>query len=164
VRVDDRDIRGGEKNWYHVKRGVPLRVEVGPKDIAKNGVFVGRRDTGEKAPFSRDEFVANIGKTLDDIQDNLLARAVKLREDNTREIDNLDDFKAYFTAADPKKPEIHGGFASCYFIEEASMQQLLKNLKVTIRCVPLSDDEEEEGTCIFTGQPTRQRGIFAKAY
>ncbi len=164
VMIDDRDLRGGEKNWYHIKRGVPLRVEVGPKDIAKNGVFVGRRDTGEKTPWSRDEFVANIGKTLEDIQANLFARAMKLREDHTREIDNLDDFQAYFTPANAKKPEIHGGFASCYFVEDDSVQELLKRLKVTIRCVPLAADDEAEGTCIFTGQPTRQRGIFAKAY
>src|SRR5690606_22257724 len=49
VHIDDRDIRGGEKAWYHIKRGVPLRAEIGPKDIAKNGVFLARRDTGEKA-------------------------------------------------------------------------------------------------------------------
>ena len=54
VSIDDRDIRGGEKNWQHVKRGVPLRVEVGPKDIAKNAVFVGRRDTGKKEGIDRD--------------------------------------------------------------------------------------------------------------
>jgi len=164
VMIDDRDLRGGEKNWYHVKRGVPLRVEVGPKDIAKNGVFVGRRDTGEKAAFSRADFVANIAATLDEIQNNLFARALKLREENTRTIDNLDDFKAYFTAANPKKPEIHGGFAQCYFVEEPAVHELLKKLKVTIRCLPLADGEDEPGTCVFTGQPTRQRGIFAKAY
>jgi len=163
VMIDDRDLRGGEKNWYHIKRGVPLRVEVGPKDIAKNGVFVGRRDTGEKSPFSREDFVANIGKTLDEIQDNLYARAKKLREDNSRSIDNLDEFEAFFTPKNPQKPEIHAGFASCFFVEDPSMLQLLKKLKVTVRCIPLSD-RQEEGTCIFSGKPTTQRGIFAKAY
>jgi prolyl-tRNA synthetase len=163
VMIDDRDLRGGEKNWYHIKRGVPLRVEVGPKDIAKNGVFVGRRDSGEKASFSRDEFVANIGKTLDEIQENLFARAKKLRDDNSRVIDNIDDFKAYFTAKNSQKPEIHGGFVSCFFVEDPSVQQLLKKLKVTIRCVSLAD-RQDEGTCIFTGKPTNRRGVFAKAY
>ena len=59
VTIDDRDIRGGEKNWYHIKRGVPLRVEIGPKDIEKNGVFVGRRDTGQKQSVDRQQFVAD---------------------------------------------------------------------------------------------------------
>ena len=62
VAIDDRDIRGGEKNWYHIKRGVPLRVEIGPKDIEKNGVFVGRRDTGQKQSVDRRQFVAEVGQ------------------------------------------------------------------------------------------------------
>ena len=60
VFIDDRDLRGGEKNWQHIKRGVPLRAEVGPKDIEKNAVFVGRRDTGQKSGIARDEFVAKV--------------------------------------------------------------------------------------------------------
>src|SRR4051794_34987036 len=79
VIIDDRDIRGGEKNWYHVKRGVPLRAEIGPKDIAKNGVFLARRDTGEKAGVDRADLVKTIGQRLTDIQNNLFARAKKLR-------------------------------------------------------------------------------------
>ena len=95
--IDDRDIRGGEKNWQHVKRGVPLRAEIGPKDIAKNGVFLARRDTGEKAASAVPNLSARIGQRLTEIQNNLFQRALKLREDNTRTIDTLDDFLAYFT-------------------------------------------------------------------
>ena len=58
VMIDDRDLRGGEKKWQHVKRGVPLRAEVGPKDIAKDSVFLARRDRGEKTSVPRSEFVA----------------------------------------------------------------------------------------------------------
>ena len=97
VLLDDRDIRA--KHWEHIKKGVSLRVEVGPKDIAKNGVFLGRRDTGEKQGIGRDEFVATVSSLLTEIQDGLLARAKKLRDDNTCDINNLDDFKAYFTPA-----------------------------------------------------------------
>src|SRR5690349_12680262 len=84
VMIDDRDMRGGEKNWYHVKRGVPLRAEIGPKDIAKNGVFLARRASGEKAGVGRAEFVNTIGQRLSEIQTNLFERALKLREENTR--------------------------------------------------------------------------------
>ncbi len=163
VLIDDRDIRGGEKNWYHVKRGVPLRAEIGPKDIAKNGVFLARRDTGEKTGVGRDELVQTIGQRLTDIQQSLFQRALKLREDNTRTITKLDDFQAYFTPKNEESPEIHGGFALCHFTETPEVEELLKKLKVTIRCVPL-EGGKSPGTCIFTGKPTDRMAVFAKAY
>jgi prolyl-tRNA synthetase len=160
VFVDDRDLRGGEKNWQHVKKGVPLRVEVGPKDIAKDAVFVARRDTGEKVSMARGEFVSGIASLLTSMQQNLFDRAKKLREENTRTIDNLDEFKKFFT---PKKEEIHGGFALCHFVDTPEVQNQLKEMKVTIRCVPIASNDEP-GKCIFTGQPSSKRGVFAKAY
>jgi prolyl-tRNA synthetase len=165
VLVDDRDIRGGEKNWYHVKRGVPLRAEIGPKDIAKNGVFLARRDTGEKTGVDRNEFVATIGRRLTEIQDNLFARARKLREEHTRKIDTLDDFLAFFTpqSKNEDQPEIHGGFALCHFAEGPELDEFLKKHKVTIRCIPL-DAPEEAGRCFLTGRPSTKRAVFAKAY
>ena len=163
VMVDNRDLRGGEKNWQHVKKGVPLRVEVGPKDIAKDAVFAARRDTGTKAGVPRAEFVSTIAAVLTEMQQNLFNRALKLREDNTVRIDNLADFKAYFTPKNEEKPEIHAGFAHCHFVDEPAVQELLKEMKVTIRNVPL-DAVEEAGTCIFTGKPSSKRGVFAKAY
>ncbi len=163
--IDDRDIRGGEKNWYHVKRGVPLRAEIGPKDIAKNGVFLARRDTGEKAGVDRSELVATIAQRLTAMQDNLFARAKKLREDNSRTIDRLDDFLAFFTpqSKNEDKPEIHGGFALCHFAEGQELDEFLKQHKVTIRCIPLAGDQEP-GRCFLTGQPSARRAVFAKAY
>ena len=161
--IDDRDLRGGEKNWQHVKRGVPLRAEVGPRDIAKNAVFLGRRDTSEKRNLGRQELVQNVGSILDDMQRGLYQRALALREANTRPIDNADEFRQFFTPQDPEKPEIHGGFASCHWAEDESVAQLLADLKVTIRCIP-HQAEPEPGKCIFTGKPSTGRAIFAKAY
>ena len=163
VMVDDRDIRGGEKNWQHIKRGVPLRVEVGPKDIAKQAVFVGRRDTGEKASIDRAEFVGTITQRLEEIQQNLFRRALELRESNTREISDWNEFQEFFTPQNADQPEIHGGFAACHFVDEPEMQEKLKDLKVTPRCIPF-DEEPTPGTCLFTGKPTKTRAIFAKAY
>ncbi len=163
VKIDDRDLRGGEKRWQHVKRGVPLIVEVGPRDIAEGNVFVGRRDTGEKGPLARDEFVATVAQRLDAIQSNLFQRALKLREDNTRRIDSLDEFRQFFTAKNPQKPEIHGGFALSHWAESPEATKILKKLKVTVRCLPLKADDEP-GVCIFSGQPSRQRVVLAKAY
>ncbi len=165
VMIDDRDIRGGEKSWHHIKRGVPLRAEIGPKDIAKNGVFLARRDTGEKVGVDRAELVATIGQRLTAIQDNLFARALKLREDNTRTIDNRDELLAWFTpqSKNEEKPEIHGGFAHCHFSEGSEVHELLKKHKLTIRCIPLNQPAEP-GKCIFTGQPSARRAVIAKAY
>ena len=163
VMVDDRDIRGGEKNWYHIKRGVPLRAEIGPKDIAKNAVFLACRDTGEKKGVDRANLVSTIGQRLKEIQEGLFAKALKLREDNTRTIDKLDDFLAWFTPKSEERPEIHGGFANCHFTEGPGVEELLKKHKVTIRCIPL-DQPAEEGKCIFTGKPSTRRAVFGKAY
>jgi prolyl-tRNA synthetase len=86
-----------------------------------------------------------------------------MRSDNTRTIDKLDDFKAYFTPKNADEPEIHGGFAMCHFTEGPEVDAILKDLKVTIRCIPL-EANDEAGTCIFTGKPSTRRAVFAKAY
>ena len=113
----------------------------------------------------RAELVATIGQRLTAIQDNLFQRALKLREDNTRQIDKLEDFLAFFTpkSKSEDKPEIHGGFALCHFHEGPELDELLKKHKVTIRCVPLAGDDSP-GQCFLTGKPSAKRGVFAKAY
>ncbi len=163
IEIDDRDLRGGEKKWHHVKRGVPLRIEVGPKDLAKDAVFLARRDTGEQTSMPREELLENFTGLLDAIQTNLFDRAVAMREENTRTIDNEADFRAYFTPKNQNKPELHGGFAKCHFASEEAVQPLLDELKVTIRCIPL-DGNDTPGTCFLTGQPAEKYAIFAKAY
>ncbi len=161
--VDDRDLRGGEKNWQHIKRGVPLRAEVGPRDLAKDSVFLARRDTGEKNGTLRSELVANIASLLDEIQDGLFDRAKRMREEHTRTITNVDDFREFFTPQNAKDPEIHGGFARCHYVESPEVEAILKELKVTIRCLPL-DEDSEPGVCLFSGRPDARLAIFAKAY
>jgi prolyl-tRNA synthetase len=164
VRIDDRDVRGGEKKWQWVKRGVPLRIEVGPRDVAGKAAFVSRRDVagkGEGVP--RAQLVETIGKTLADMQEGLFDRAARLRDESSVRIDNLKDFEAYFTPRDEERPEIHGGFAYCHFVDSPEIEETLKRLKVTVRCVPLAG-EDEPGKCIFTGRPSQRRGVFAKAY
>ncbi len=169
VRLDDRDVRGGEKAWQWVKKGVPLRVEIGPRDLEKDAVFVGRRDRGvkDKQGVGRAEFVANIARTLDEIQHSLHARALAFRREHTREIDSRDEFYAYF--AEPKKARdsdptpIHGGFAMTHFGGDPKLEAQIKDdLGVTVRCIPLGAGEP--GTCPFTGQPSAKRVVWAKAY
>jgi prolyl-tRNA synthetase len=164
VRIDDRDIRGGEKKWHWVKRGVPLRVEVGPRDIAEEKVMVGRRDVaGKGQPLARAEFVATAAATLAAIQQSLFDTAKAARDAASVKIDNLQEFEAYFTPQNEERPELHGGLAYSHFVDSPEMDEKLKALKATIRCVPI-DAPNESGKCIFTGRPSTQRGVFAKAY
>ncbi len=163
VQIDDRDIRGGEKKWQHIKRGVPLRIEVGPRDVAGDSLFVGRRDQAKPAGWPRAKLVAEIGAVLDEMQNGLFDRALSLREASTRNIDKLDDFRAYFTPKNADKPEIHAGFAMCHWTPDPAADEVLKDLKVTIRCIPQEGDLSP-GKCIFTGRPSPQRVVFAKAY
>ncbi|MHA3770712.1 proline--tRNA ligase [Verrucomicrobiota bacterium sgz303538] len=165
VEVDARDIGGGTKSWEWIKKGVPVRVEIGPRDLEKGSVAVARRDRGpkEKEFLQTGEFVGRIAEILQSIQDNLLARATAYRDQHTVKIDSKEEFYAFFTPKNTEKAEIHGGFALAHWNGSAEVEEQIKNdLKVTIRCIPFG--EGEPGTCIFTGEPSAKRVIWAKSY
>ena len=166
VEVDRRDLGGGTKNWEWIKKGVPLRVEIGPRDLEAGTVAVSRRDqpvkSKESIPVS--ELVNRVVELLDSIQLSLLERAKRFRDTHTRAIDSKDDFYSFFTAKNLSKPEIHGGFALAHWNGSREVEERIKNdLKVTIRCIPL-DGTAEPGRCIFTGEASPRRVIWAKAY
>lgn len=165
MEVDDRDLRGGEKNWHWIKKGVPLKVEVGMRDIEKNSLAVLRRDNPElkKDFINKDEFVRDIHSTLDDIQNNLFERAKKYRDENTKVIDDRSEFDLFFTPQNQEKPEIHGGFALSHWCGSVKCEEELKELKITIRNIPL-DGKSEAGKCINCGKDSDKRVVFAKAY
>ncbi len=156
VRIDDRDIRGGGKNWEWVKKGVPIRVTVGPRDIEAGAAFVARRDVAGKGEgIPRERFVAQIAETLAEIQTGLFERARERREAATRKISDWAEFEAFFKG--------DGGFALSPFVEDGAMEAKLEALKVSARCVTLGDDGAG-GTWISRGEPNQSRAIFAKAY
>jgi prolyl-tRNA synthetase len=162
VRLDNRDIRGGEKKWQWVKRGVPIRIEAGPRDVVANNIAVGRRDVaGKGAIVSRKEFASTIGATLAEMQQALFDRADTARRGATVKIDALKEFDDFF--GKDEESTTKGGLAYCHFVDSPEMNDKLKSLKATIRCVPL-DAPDEPGKCIFTGQPSTKRGLFARAY
>ncbi len=165
VEVDDRDI-GGARGWEWIKKGIPLRVEIGPRDIESNSVFVARRDQSvkEKASIKKIKFIGEITKVLDDIQDNLFAKALDFRDKNTIEIDETEEFYKFFTAENQEKPEIHGGFSISSWCGRDECEAKIKDdLAVTIRCIPFGD-EIQEGKCICCGQESRKKVVFAKSY
>lgn len=172
VKTDTRDMRGGDKAWEAIKQGVPIRLEVGPRDMASGSVFVGRRDKGpkEKAGMPRGQFISEVANILADIQANLFNRAKEFRDQNTKNIDSMKDFEAFFAGS-----EESGGFAMVHWNPKAIGHEALARLKVTPRCIPLdsrldgpldskSGPKKEAGKCLFTGEPSEQRIIFAKAY
>jgi Prolyl-tRNA synthetase len=148
---------------------VPLRVELGPRDLESGNVAVSRRDQAVKAKefVKAEDFVRQASELLVSIQQNLLSRATAFRDANTRVIDSKDEFYAFFTPKNSAKPEIHGGFALTHWDGSRGVEEQIKSdLKVTIRCIPFDDPATppEAGTCPFTGNPSPRRVIWAKAY
>jgi len=168
VMVDKSEISGGKKKWDWVKKGVPIRLEIGPREMENDEVTLSRRDKSpyENTTLTEKELVKNAPKILEEIQDSLYNKALKLLEDNTKEIDNKEEFYDFFTPRNPKKPEIHGGFVLAYFSGDEQIENNIReDLNVTIRCIPLNEENnKKEGKCIFTGEKTTNRVIFGKSY
>ena len=165
VEIDNRDI-GGARGWEWIKKGIPIRVEIGPRDIAQQAIVVARRDKPQKEKLSmkRDHFVREVANILDEIQHRIFERAAGFQQSNSVSIDGRDDFYRFFTPKDVEKPEIHGGFAMSHWCGSDKCESKIKDdLGVTIRCIPL-DNEKETGSCICCGKSSRERVVFAKAY
>ncbi len=159
VEIDYRELTGGEKAWSWVKKGVPIRIEVGGKECQNNSVFLGRRDKEykERHVQDRQQFLATITAQLDELQTNLFNRAREFQQKNTVVIDSKADFYEFFTHGE-------GGFALAHWNGDSEIEAKVKqDLNVTIRCIPLVE-KPEPGKCIFSGEKSAQRVVFAKAY
>ncbi len=158
VEMDTRDLPGGEKAWSWVKKGVPIRLEIGKKEHAENTVFMGRRDKEYKnrRSIAHKEFLHNVTAELDDIQAHLLLRANEFRDQHTHIINSKDEFYEFFKAGE--------GFVLAHWNGSREVEaQIKQDLGVTIRCIPFKN-KSEPGKCIFTGEESNERVIFAKAY
>ena len=167
VVLDNREMNAGEKSWEWVKKGIPLALEIGPRDIASNGVFVGRRDKSRKERFNmnRDEFINGAADILNDIQQNLFARAKAYQEEHTKIIEDWDEFVRFFTPENAEKPEIHGGFAVANWCENPACEERINDeLSVTIACIPFENEPFGTKKCISCGCPATKHVVFAKSY
>lgn len=156
VKYDDADNRrpGFKFADYEVK-GVPVRLAIGARDLENGTVEIMRRDTLEKETVALDGVESYIQNLLDDIQNNIYAKALAYRDANTFKVDSYDEFK--------EKIE-HGGFFLCHWDGTPETEARIKEeTKATIRCIPLTG-EEEEGTDMITGKPSKRRVIIARAY
>jgi prolyl-tRNA synthetase len=137
-------------------QGVPVRIELGPKDLAKGQVVIARRDTGEKTPVAFTDVPAKVLDLLSEIQESLYKRALEHRNANVRDVDTYDNFK--------KVLDEKGGFVRAHWDETAETERQIKEeTKATIRCIPL-DNPKEDGKCVKSGKPSTQRVLFARAY
>jgi prolyl-tRNA synthetase len=164
VHVDKRDLRGGEKSWQWVKKGIPIRIEVGPRDLENDSVMLFRRDQGAKDrnQLKRAEVLEQIPQILQGIQDTYFAQAKAYQEERTRsDITSLEEFQAYFKDT---KSSLESGFVRAAWCgDEAATEKILGDLKVTIRCIP-REQGEVSGNCVLTGKPAKVEALFAKAY
>ena len=156
VKYDDSDNqRSGWKFAEYELKGVPIRLALGMRDLEAGTVEVARRDTLTKESKPLENIVATLTALLDEIQSNIYNKAQQFREANTFAVDSWEDFKSQIE---------QGGFVSAHWDGTPETEETIKQqTKATIRCIPL-DAKEESGTCVFSGNPSTRRVIFAKAY
>lgn len=164
--VDKRDLRGGEKNWDWIKKGVPLRIEVGPRDMKEGKLCLLRRDKGhkEKEIFSKEEIKDCIVPILDEMQNNYFVQASRFLQENIREdIQDFETFQAFFTPKNIERPEIHGGFVKAKWCGDTVCEGKIAELKISIRCL-LMEEKRTKGHCVVCGSEAIEDAIYAKSY
>ena len=157
VKIDDRDnVRSGFKFAEYELKGVPVRLAIGPRDLAGGTIELARRDTLSKEVVPAEGIADRIEKLLDEIQQNIYNKALKFRDSMITKVDTYDEFK--------KVLEEKGGFILAHWDGTPETEEQIKNeTKATIRCIPVNAPEEE-GVCIISGKPSHRRVLFAKAY
>ena len=157
VKFDSRDTyRPGAKFAQHELQGVPLRIAIGPKDLENNTVELSRRDDYSKNSISIESIDEKIPQILEDIQQSLFVKSNKFRIEHTTEVNTFEEFKDVLNNK--------GGFVSAHWDGSAETENKIKEFtKATIRCIPL-DNNKSEGKCVFSGEKSDQRVLFAKAY
>jgi prolyl-tRNA synthetase len=157
VKFDDDDQkRPGWKFAEYEAKGVPVRLAIGARDLENNQAEVARRDTQEKKTVPFGNIVTYIQNLLEEIQQNLFEKALKMRNEAIKKVDSYDEFK--------KRIEAESGFYLVHWDGTKETEEQIKaDTKATIRCIPLNA-EKEEGKCMVTGKPSARRVIVAKAY
>lgn len=157
VKYDNDDTsRPGWKFAEYEKKGVPIRIAIGARDLENNSVEIARRDTKEKNTFSMDHVTQTVTNLLEQIQNNLFERSLKYRDEHITKADTWEEFVQLL--------DTKAGFIAAHWDGTPETEEKIKELtKATIRCIPL-DNPLENGACILTGKPSTQRVLFARAY
>ena len=157
AKFDDRDnLKPGFKFAEHEIHGIPLRIAIGPRDLANGTAELARRDTLAKSSEPLAGLAARIPALLETMQHDMYQKALKFVEANIRKVDTYEEFKRVL--------DEEGGFISAHWDGTPETEALIKEeTKATIRCIPL-DSVPEEGVCVRTGKPSHRRVLFARAY
>jgi len=157
VKYDDRDTqRPGWKFAEYELKGVPVRLAMGPRDLENGTIEVARRDELTKEVVSLENIDQYVEDLLEEIQKNIFQKAADYRSGHTTKVESYDEFKEVL--------KTKGGFILAHWDGTTETELKIKDeTKATIRCIPF-DGEEEEGKCIITGKPSKQRALFAIAY
>jgi prolyl-tRNA synthetase len=167
AHVDTRDLQGGQKKWEWVKKGAPVRIEIGPRDIESRKVCMQRRDQAptEKSFMDKEEFIQILPDLLQEIHLNLLTNATRFRDANILPCNDLAEFHAHWSKENP------GWLLTPWAGTSEEEEQLSKQHKITIRCLPIPEAglskellENAGGTCFLTGKPSQNIAIWGRSY
>ena len=168
VEIDRRESRGGQKQWEWIKKGVPIRLEIGLRDKESDSVTLSRRDreSSEKMSVSLVDLPETIMSLLDQIQRGCFERARQFRSENTRTISHKSDFEDFFRPQVEQQTDARGGFALAAWCGDKACESWAKEaLNVTIRCLPFDQSHEDAGSgCVVCGKPRSTVALFAKNY
>ena len=161
--IDTREGQSpGAKFFHWERRGVPVVLELGPRDVAAGKIVVKRRDTGEKTPIAQTELAGTVAATLEQMQTDLLARARQRLKDNTVLANSLDEVRSILDDVTAEKGG--GKFVMAHLTDDPANDAKLKEFRATVRNIPLKDEFDGPGKCILTGEEVPHRVVIAKSY
>ncbi|HEY2017117.1 MAG TPA: His/Gly/Thr/Pro-type tRNA ligase C-terminal domain-containing protein, partial [Bryobacteraceae bacterium] len=163
AKVDDREGQSPGARFFHwERRGVPVVLELGPRDVASGKIVLKRRDTGTKEPIAQESLVARLPAVLAEMQNRLFAEAKQRMQANTVTANSIEEVESILQDASAEKGG--GKFVMAHVKDDPACDARMKEFKATVRCIPLVDEYDGPGKCIVTGEPVERRTVIAKAY
>jgi len=161
--VDDREgLNPGAKFFHWERRGIPVVLELGPRDLASGNIVLKRRDTGTKQVMPQENIVASVASTLDVMQTDMLAAAKARLKANTVLANSIEEVESILREITAEKGG--GKFVMAHLKDDAACDARLKEFKATVRNIPLVDEYDGAGKCIVTGEEVDRRVVIAKSY
>ena len=163
AKVDDREGQTpGAKFFHWERRGVPVVLELGPRDLASGNIVLKRRDTGSKEPIAQTDLASKLSATLDEMQKSLYDSAKKRLKENTVLANSIEEVEEILREVTAEKGG--GKFVMAHVKDDPACDARMKEFKATVRCIPLVDEYDGPGKCIVTGETVDRRVVIAKAY
>ena len=163
AKVDDREgLTPGAKFYHWERRGVPVVLELGPRDLAAGNVVLKRRDTGAKESVPQTQLATRLAEVLDQMQKDLFAAAKQRQKENTVLANSIEEVESIL--ADVSAEKGGGKFVMAHVKDDPAVDARMKEFKATVRCIPMVDEFDGAGKCVVTGETVDRRAVIAKAY